>query len=310
MAKIGGIDLGTNGAIRLVEPILTRNLKKISLPGEVGSFHQSLVSYEHSWRIEGIFVNPSQSQIEQLYNLGYGEVILVDINEFSLFGYGKVRTAPRIRLVSGNKNVWRWYLEIDGVPAIAHTHVQTDEVYLHDLDYRLNLKSFDPHIGRFSINYSADRLEVDWQFYVDNDKASSQDVVLEIQCGDDISEFTLWYWNGSAWIQIGNWGNADAWGATKNFTDPESVIHDVTAGKNTRGQSVTGVGTVSRKLGCNHRVLFKITGMAADDADSSTVIGGDQLKLKAKLKHAAAEPGVRDYARITYIDGSLDYGVA
>ena len=81
--------------------------------------------------------------------------------------------------------------------------------------------------------------------------------------------------------------------------------------KGYRGQVLSGVGTVSLKLGCKYRVIMKIGSLSAHSGtDLSTDYGADQLLLSVTLKHSAAEAGVRDYLQITYVDGSLDYGPA
>lgn len=307
MGKLGGVDLGY---IQTVEPIVSKDFQTVTIPGEISSFQQNLLNYSQSWRIEGFLYNPTQAQRENLSNLGNGEVVLVDISEYSLFGYGKLRVAPRLMLDVTRKNIWNYTFEIEGCLAVGYTYIQTSDAYLHDLNYRSNLKGFDPHYGRFAVNYDSNRLNVDYQFYVDNDKTSIQEVIVEAQCGDDVSKCKIYGWKASAWYLIGDWGGADAWDAVKAFTDDDSVAHNFRANNGLRGAALSGIGTISNKLGCKKRVLFSITNLLAEGStDKSTDYGSDQLLLKIVLEHTSIE-SLRPYVRITYVDGSLDYGIA
>lgn len=308
MAKIGNVDLGN---VELVVPIKTKSQNVVALPGEGGAYPQSMTCYRQTWHIEGHLNNPTQAQREAFLGLENDEVMLVEVPAFSLFGYGKVR---EIRMWVDNvyPNVYHYDMEVSGCPAIGKTHVQTNDVYLHDLAYRMNLKSFDPHFQRFNMNYSSDRFTVDYQFYLDNDKDSVQDAVIEIECGDDINRFYLYHYNGSGWSVVGTWGTgATAWGGTISFDDAGTIAHNAVVNYGSRGASLEGIGVVSRKLGCKYRVLCLIGSLSAHSAaDLTTDYSHDQLLLKVALEHSAAESGPRDYVKMTYVDGSLDHGPA
>jgi len=309
MAKIGNVDLGN---VERVEPITIKSIRTKVLPGEDGAFGQDLIAYEHAWRIDGHLNNPTQAQREKILNLQNGEVMLFEVSAFSIFGYGKV---GNIRMEVDNvfANIYRYSLEMLGCPAVGHTHTHTDDVYLHDMDYRMNLKSFDPHFKHFNVNYSNDRLSTDWQFYLDSDvDDSTQDVLLEMQCGDDIATFYLYSYSAGTWNPVGTWGTGGTlWGGTISFVDAGTGTHTIICNYAPRGTAIANIGTVSYKLGCKYRVLCKIGSLGTHTvADLSTDYSGDQLLLKAKLVHAAAESGVRDYVKMTYIDGSLDYAPA
>jgi len=215
LAKIGNVDLGN---VERVEPITTKRLITAIMPGEDGAFHQDLTAYEHAWRIDGHLNNPTQAQREKILNLQNGEVMLVEVDAFDIFGYGKVGDI-RMRVDNVFPNIYRYSLEFLGCPAVGHTHTHTDDVYLHDRDYRMNLKSFDPHFKHFNVNYSNDRLSTDWQFYLDSDvDDSTQDVLLEMQCGDDIATFYLYSYSAGTWNprwNMGNWRNI--MGRNNNF---------------------------------------------------------------------------------------------
>lgn len=299
-----------------MEPTKRKSFRKIAIPGDPFSFSQSLVNYYQEWRVEGHLHNPTQAQREAIQNLQNDEVMLVDIDAFSLFGYGKVRD---VRLAVDNEypNVYRYSLTVAGCPAIGFTHVHTDDVYLHDLDYRKNLKAFDPHFQKFNVSYDTTRFTITCEFYLDNDAASLKHPLIEIQCGDNINKFFLYHYNGSAWIPIGTWGTgAMAWGTYTNFYDAGTVAHQATVNYGARGSVLTvagggTLGTLSLKLGCKYRILCKISDLSAHSGtDLTTDYSADQLLLRVALEHSAAESGYRDYVKMTYVDGSLDYGPA
>jgi hypothetical protein len=304
MPKIGNVDLGK---VTIAEPITAKTQTQTNIPGVHGNYSQSTVCFSKKWRIEGLLKNPSQTERESLINLQNDEVMLVDISEFSLFGYGKVQ---EVKLSVDNEyaNVYHYTIDISGCPAIGYTTIRTSDVYLHDLDYRMNLKSFDPHHTKHNLTYSTNRGTLTYDFYVDNDKASIQNALVEIQCGDDISRLTMY----SNAVAFGTWGSGgSAWGGTINLTDGAGTVHPFIANKGTRGESLAGIGTVSYELGCKIRLLISVGNLSVQGAsDVSTDYSGDQLKLRVALGHSVAESGVRDYVKISYVDGSTDYGPA
>lgn len=304
MGKLGDVDLGV---ILDIARVTKRSSSTVLVNGSSGSFTQDLISEQRSWTLEGSIYDPTQTQQDRLENL-YGEVVLLDALEVSRFGYVKVVTGSSH--YDGRPKRLGYSLELASVPAIGFTRSLTSDVYLHDLDYRHNLETFDPHHGRFAVTYSAGRLEVDWSFYVDNDSVDAETALLEFQAGDNLASLELWGWKAAAWSLIGHWGGEDAWDAVKAWTDDDAVSHDFRANTGLRGAAVAGIGTLSLGLGCQKRVLLSIATLSAEGAtDLSTAYGSDQLLLKAKLVHTSLE-SARAYPRITYVDGSLGYGIA
>ena len=306
MAKLGSIDLGI---VTDVDYVTTQSSKDLEISGETGTFSQTFVSNMQQWRIMGLLNNPTSAQIGSLRNLATGEVILIDIAEYGLFGYGKVIIAPRVTLSENMGDVWNYQFEIKGCPAIGKTRSRTGGVVLHDLDYRMSFDVFDPHIGKFSANYDSTRMLLDYGYYVDNDNSIPTDALIETGVGDTITEKKVWGWKSAAWVLIGDWGNADAWDAIKAFTDDNSVAHNFRVNTGIRGQ-ILAMGTVSMDLGCKTRTLMSITNLSGHSGtDLSTRYGASQLLLKVQLLHGTRE-SLRPYSIITYVDGSVGRGVA
>jgi len=187
-----------------------------------------------------------------------------------------------------------YYVECVDGPAWGRTTVHTGtSIQVLDPNY---LKAYDEIISPIwhDCSWLLDQTSkyFEYVFYLRNDYASGQDAILEIQAPDNLSNVKVYYSNGTSYTLIGDWGGADAWGATKNFTDPQSVAHDMIVNKITRGGTLSGLATASLRLGCNNRIMMKITGLSSNDAggaDSKTKYGKDQLLLKVKVTYSNEE---------------------
>lgn len=304
--KIENIDIGT---VTLPELIVRReNVRQRSGVGL--TYHRNLNSDSVRWRLTGRLSSPTKAQVQALLNLKHGLPVLVDLDDRfpGWITWGRVsEIAPRPSRVGG---VFNYTLTVDQIPGIGSTYVQTDDVYLHDLNYRTSFKAFDPALAKFNLSVTSNRLDWTWESYVDNDKNSIQTAILEFQVGDDIDAFTIWGWKSGGWVLIGDWGDADTWGAGKAFVDNDSYSHTFKANYGSMGEDVTGIGTISRLSGFNRRVLLSITNLRAHSGnDMSTDYTGDQLLLKMTAEHNQRET-LRPYPVVTYIDGSRDYGRA
>jgi hypothetical protein len=184
-------------------------------------------------------------------------------------------------------------LECWEVPAWGRTYVNSGGyVSLLDLDY-VNVGDDLYSPLWYVCDWILDRYTryFEYAFYIRNDYGTGQNVVLEIQVPNNLSESKVYYYSGSAFTQVGDWGGNDNWGATKNFIDPKNVSHNVTVNYANRGESASNM-TSLLKLGCMKRILMKITGLGENDAggaDSKTKYGNDQLLLRVRVFYSNSE---------------------
>jgi hypothetical protein len=299
VSKLGNVSLGN---ILSVEP-------KTSLPyttrqpiGEASSIAQHNSSQTRQWLISGCLHNPSQAEVEQLKALQNGEVLLLDVPSYYFVAFGKLLSCGFHNSAAKQKALY-YDLLFQSVPAVGYVSSQTSGVFLHDLSYRTKLSALDPHLTHCLLTYDANRLKLDYQFYVCNRDADAVTALLEFGVGADHSKFTVYAWNGTTYVLVGSWGaGATAWGTGVAYNDGVTA-HTVTAEKGVRGESLTN-GTVSYRLGCKNKVLLSITALQGNGGGSTDFAGG-QLRLKVVLEHSAAESGVRDYIRVVYADGSV-----
>ncbi len=304
--KIGGVDVGN---VLTAEPTIRRRNYEVSVGGGL-TYWQNLYNPSAQWRITGYLKAPTATAVNKLLNLQHGLPVLVDLDDrwAGFITWGRVaEVRPRPSRVG---KVFYYEILVNEIPAIGVTYLQTAEAYLHDLDYYANHKVFNPLSGRFAKSVTVDRLDWTWQFYLDNDKASEQVLVLEFQVGDDIDKLKIWGWKTAGWSLIGDWGGAQAWDATRDFIDDQPITHVFRANEGIRGAVKAGIGTISQMMGLKNRVLLSVTRMMADGvSDLSTDYKSDQILLKVTAEHTERETA-RPYPVLTYVDGSLDYGVA
>jgi len=308
VAKIDDIDLGY---IRLFERVTRKQLVEAVSAGAF-TYWQNLVASSSSWRIIGVLdAEDAASTIKRLQNLHvHGLPVLIDLDDLldGFIAWGRVAEF-RERMEAERSGVYQYELVVNLVPGIGVTYLHTGDAELHDLDYRAAFRAFDPVQGRFGLEVSADRLVWTHQFYLDNDASSIQDLVFEVQVGDDINGFRIYAYKEGAWRLVGDWGGADSWGATKSFIDENAVSHDFTVDHGTRGEALTH-GTISRMPGLIRRVLIEVSNMQAQSGnDYSIDYGSDQLLLKVSAIHAARE-ALRPLPLVTYVDGSFEIGRA
>jgi len=293
LAKIETVDIGV---VTTIEDIHITNVAPKQLTSVVGTYNQFLVPSRKDWRISGYLSSPTQAEVNSVRNLrNAGIMALLDAtdNIANMLAFGKLL---EVRFVDEEMEVDRKYYDMIFAeqPALGTTDVQTSEAKLASLDELTYLEMFMPFWGRFVPTFNAGRTTFDYEYWLYNRKASIQTVIIEVQTHDLLSKFKLYYWNGSTYVLIGDWGGADAWDAIKAFTY-ETIAHDVRTNKGSRGDTLTGIGTISKKLGAKKRVLFSITNMQAADASGST------LRLKTQIEASAA---MLKYGWGTYIDAS------
>lgn len=255
------------------------------------------------WEIEGILKDvSSQSTVESLVGFySSGVPVYVDLSDLvaGLRGLGKLGE------LRGHwvKDHYYYRVNLKLIPGLGVTYAQTFNVYLIDVDYQAKAAVIDPLRGSFAATWSSGFLALQWDFYVDND-ASAQTAILEVQTGDDIATVEIWgYTTGAGWTVIGDWGDVDAWGASKDFTDGDAQTRTFKVNVGDRGDAVSGIGTVSKRLGLEQRALISIGLGAHVDTDEYTDYGTDQLKLRIKITHSARD-AKRPYPKVTLVDGS------
>ena len=304
---IGGVDIGT---VQAVDPILRRSNTEVKTGGGL-TYWQNLSSSSTRWAIRGYLKAPTVVQVATLFNLMHGLPVLIDVNDFraGFITWGRVtEVRPRPSRLGF---IFAYDIIINEVPSIGVTYMQTAEAYLHSRSYHSNQRVIDPAVGNYGKTVSAgNRLDWTHEFYVDNDKAGIQTLIVEFQVGDDVNHFEVFGWKAAAWSLIGDWGDGDAWNAVKAWTDEDAQAHNFQVQEGVRGATLAGVGVVSQMLGTTKRVLMEITDMQAQgDPDYVTDYGLDQLLLKVVAKHSLRGTA-RPFPMITYVDGSLDYGPA
>jgi len=293
MAKAAGIDIGT---VTLIEEIHVGNLVPKQLTGVIGSYPQDMVASTKSWRIVGYLASPTQTDIEKIKSIeSTRNVILLEITEVTpeFLAFGKIRSVRWIR-EEENVDIHEYEILFEEVPAATLTTMQTDNAYIQDLLQMESFTTIYPLWFQNNTVFNSARTQIDWEIHMVNKSGVTQDLIVEVQAHGYMTGFQLYYWDGTAYQLIGDWGGADAWGATKTFTDTNNVIHDVTLNKGIRGATITGIGTISRSIGTRTRVLFKITNMQ----NNITM----QFKLVLKLSTA-----ISYYKRNAYIDGSVEH---
>ena len=303
---IAGVDIGT---VQSVSPIYRRGSVETRVGGGL-TYWQNTGSPSVRWSIYTYLKSPTQTQLDAVLNLQHGLPVLVDLESFKsgFITWGRVAEVKPSPLRVGGLV----YLDIlvNEIPGIGTTYVQTDGIYLHDLQYQSNQRVFNPLGARYNKSVTGDRLDWTWEFYLDNDTAGILTAVIEFQVGDDVDKLKVWGWKGGAWSLIGDWGGADAWNADKNFVDDGTITHVCKFQEGNRGAVLAGIGTISQMLGTYRRVLGSITLLSAHIApDLSTDVSLDQILLKVTAEHTLRE-AARPYPVITYVDGSLDYGIA
>lgn len=305
--KIDNIDLGVVTSVILTK---VNSIARQASNKSGYSITQSLDVESHSWRINGYLMDATQASYEALDNArAHKLLVFIDCTDIDarLLGWGKV-----IALTDSHSDtatgIIDYELQVDMLPAIGCVRMQTDEAYLIDLLFRSKRKMFDPHFGIFNKTYDSNRLILTYEFYVANYKNTTQDVLLEIDCGSDIYSFGAGIWKNGAFLNVGNWrtgggGGFVDWGAVQQFTDEGAVVHDSYAEYGYIGQVKT-IGTISNTLGCLYRILFKIDDLTAGYSAThlSTKHDSYQLKMQLTLVHTARE-SLRPYPHITYIDG-------
>ena len=177
VAYIGRVDLGN---VENIMPTTTKKVDNFEIAGEIGSYPRDLVSYRRHWRITGYLYSPTSAELEEFLSLDNGEVYLMEVNAFNLFAYGKV-TNISIQVDNQWASLYRYNLDFEGCPAIGATHSRTSGVYFHDRSYRKTVKDFDPHFRRYNLAYTANRLDLDYDFYLDNDNAAQQMLALKLK---------------------------------------------------------------------------------------------------------------------------------
>jgi|GEM_PF-2175410 len=294
--SIGDIDLLKNGNVNNIVPSLVQTVStsKIvdgeTLPKVIGSPERRLT-------ILGFFTDniDGVADYNRLLNL-------IMSRKVYLFVVSKVDDSDPIysfvrpysltpEAPAGHKI--NYTLDCYEVPAWGRTYINTGtSVYLLDLDYSKTYRDLLSPLWVKS-GWQLDRYTRYFEYgsYVRNDHTSGQDIILEFQIPDNLSKFRAYYGNGSTYTLIGDWGGADAWGATKDFTDPQSVAHDMIVNNTIRGGTASSM-TSLLQFGCNKRVLMKITNMSANDAggaDSKTKYGADQLLLRVRVFYSSSE---------------------
>ena len=309
MTKIENIDLGV---VTLIEKIQDKVFHDLSPTGSLSGYTQNMMTEKHEWRFEGFLTDPTQEDLESLENVrNHGLMCFIDFADVNalILGYGKL-TYFRIIDEETYADLARYEGIIRLQSAIGLTHIQTANAFLHDLLYRAKLPIIDPQFGRFNKTWSSNRLELTYELYIDNYKAGIQDIVIEIQCGDDIDGIRVWGWKGAAWNQIGYWSDVGTpWGSGAGaWVDDDTISHVATADRGDRGETL-GIGIISLSLGCKKRILLKLTNFQTIAGNHlSTKYGSHQLKLKVKLIHTQREAS-RPYPLITYVEGGLEQGV-
>ena len=309
MANINKLDLGTITALNRPS---TETYGSINAVGGY-RYYPHMGQTSERYILSGVLNAPTQATLDSLKNLQYSGVpVVIDLDDkYSDFvAWGKVADvdfSPRIT------SLVYYRIALNIIPSIGNTYIQTADAYLIDLDYIALKRKINPVWGRYDHEVSVDRLDYQYEFYISNRSGAPFEAVLEFQCGEDVDEFTVDGWKAAAWNQIGNWGNADAWNATKNWIDDNAIAHDFEADRGDRGTVIafaTGNYDVSQMLGLNQRILMRITAMQAAVAPVlSTKVGNDQLLLRVKIHHASRE-ALRPYPVVHIIDGSVDYGPA
>ena len=303
MAKIDNITLGT---VRAMPKSFSRSIRSL-YTGDGYTYPQDVNWVERGWNIRGTLNAPSAAVTNSIENLNnHSNPVILDLND-KYTGFISWVMVERFPITQQIGTIYRYDLNVKTIPCIGTTYMQTLGVYLHDLDYRASYKKFDPLVGRFNKQWSADRLEQTWEFYVDNDLNAITVALLEVYTCFDISSFRLRGWKAAAWDQIGEWGGADIWNLIVNWVDDDAVAHNIQVQKGVRGEVLPGVGTISNGMGNYNRVLCEIDNLTADatpTSDRSTHYGGDQLLLEAKIISTSRE-ALRPYPVIDYITGGL-----
>jgi len=306
--KLDNIDIGN--PLR-PEPRLRRRQNELATAA--GTFWQNIYGSPLDWQISGYMKAPTLAVVRSLLNLKHGLPVLLDLNDrwAGFIHWGRV---GEISLRKQRASTLVYYdILFHQIPAIGTTYLQTPEMWLHDLDYRVSHRMFDPGIGSFNQSVSSDRLDWTWEYFLDNDKVSIQTGILEFQVGDDIDKLKIWGWKLDGthdWSLIGDWNGADAWAASKTFTDDGAISHVLKLDEGVRGEVIAGIGTISQMLGLTRRCLLSVTLMQAHtDNDYSTDHSLDQIHLKVTAEHNARET-LRPNPVLTYVDGSFPPGRA
>jgi len=240
MAKIEDIDIGT---VTAIEKIQNKTFIDITPAASLGTYTQNLIAEKHEWRIEGFLTDPSQAIYESLEDIrNHGLICFIDMADLNplLLGWGKI---TYLRLIDEEHaaGITLYEMIVRVQPAVGLSYIPTAEAFLSSIRQKSKERIIDPHFGRFGKTYSTDRLTLSYTIRIKNFKASSQDVLLEIQVGDDLSSLTI--------------------SPSTGWTQATGI----------RGETIE-TGIISRLLGCNKRVLLKRSFTAGESVEYTITI--------------------------------------
>ncbi|MEM3502240.1 MAG: hypothetical protein QXH16_07575 [Candidatus Bathyarchaeia archaeon] len=293
---LGDLDLLKYGSVYQVVPQVVKIVSaKRLISGETN--YKFMKGMERNYVIRGLFDDDYDGLLyyKKLGDMvASGKVYLLIVSDE--YGSNPIYAFVRPHTLNPEMSAGRhigFELECWEVPAWGRTYVNTgDDVCLLDLDY-VNVDDDLYAPIWYVCDWVLERYTryFEYAFYVRNDYKEGQDVVLEIQVPDNLSEVKIYHYKNGVFNLIGDWGGNDNWGDTKNFTDAKNVSHDVTVNHTTRGGSASNM-TSLLKFGCIKRVLMKITNMGQNDAggaDSKTKYGNDQLLLRVRIFYSTNE---------------------
>lgn len=149
-----------------------------------------------------------------------------------------------------------------------------------------------------------------YQFYIDNDHTSSQDVIIEAYIPDNIDYFIVEFWNGTAGayqevLNDSTYTAANLINLNNSSTGLDFAYYE----SGQRGDTVSAIygntskpdQTVSAYYGVINRTLMLFTLPADDGADSATS-GASQVKLRLTVYYI--DPG---YATYEFEDSTNQY---
>ncbi|MGQ9543678.1 MAG: hypothetical protein ACUVTM_06320 [Candidatus Bathyarchaeia archaeon] len=293
---LGPLDLLKYGTVYQVTPQIIKIVaSKRLISGE--TIHKFMRGVERNYIIRGMF----QDDIDGLSTymtlsdiVSSGKVYMLVISDID--DQNRIYAFVRPHTLNPDMSAVRhigYELECLEVPAWGRTYVNTGTgVYLLDLEYLRTMDDLYSPLWHVC-NWVLDRYTkyFEYAFYVRNDYEEEQDIILEIQVPDNLSEFKMYYYDGENFNQIGDWGGDDNWGGAKNFTDPKNVSHNAIVNYTIRGGTASNM-TSLLKFGCMKRVLAKITGISENDAggaESKTKYGADQLLLRFRISYSENE---------------------
>lgn len=297
--KIDNVDVGTVTLIEKTTSVTT--VKNATVNG--GQQYDADAGVEaQQWRIEGFTVDAGQATVEAIENMkNHKQLVLIDCtdSDSQLLGYGKV-TSLRLIGQDAEAGVTYWEVIVSLLSVMGNMHMQTVDCFFVDLLYRSKLKGAYPALGKFNKTWSVNRLEFTWEAYVANYKNTAQQAVFDCDCGDDLSYIEIYEYNGSAYVLVDKWGSGGvAFGSSSG---------GYTVDFGARG-AVKGIGTIGRALGTGYRVIVKTESLS--DGSGQHVYNSYatyQRLLKLRLVHVARDT-VRPYPQVTWVDGSVSYGV-